>query len=170
MPRDTDVFCIHCQQYMPRSRERAHRAKQQAPYYSPPPPIPSRLRRVFDIESEEESNEEATAPGADDQPRDGRNVDDVNVSLSSEQPEAEAALQEAQIAICEKWGSSCCLAASDDEGSDDSGDSGTSEDGYGTDEEHLDWDEFGTGSGLSAWDQLGEGYEQDAAKAGELFF
>jgi hypothetical protein len=50
MPRDDKVLCMHCQQYISRSRERSHRIKQHAPLLSPGPPLPSKLRRVFDIE------------------------------------------------------------------------------------------------------------------------
>jgi hypothetical protein len=50
MPRDNNVLCVHCQTYMSRTRERAHRAKHHAPLYSPPPRIPSKLRRIIDID------------------------------------------------------------------------------------------------------------------------
>jgi hypothetical protein len=42
---------------MSRTRERAHRAKHQAPLYSPPPRVPSKLRRVFDVEPEPEEHQ-----------------------------------------------------------------------------------------------------------------
>jgi hypothetical protein len=32
----------------------------------------------------------------------------------------------------------------------------------------FDWDKFDVGAGLSAWDNLGEGYERDAARIGKL--
>ena len=52
MPKATAVFCIHCQQYISRARERAHRKKHYAPFQSPPPRIPSQLRRVFDVDDD----------------------------------------------------------------------------------------------------------------------
>lgn len=52
MPRDDKVLCMHCQQYISRSRERSHRIKQHAPLRSPGPPLPSKQRRVFDIASD----------------------------------------------------------------------------------------------------------------------
>ena len=36
----------------------------------------------------------------------------------------------------------------------------------GSDEGGFDWDRFEAEYSLSAWDQLGEGYERDAAKVG----
>jgi len=33
--------------------------------------------------------------------------------------------------------------------------------------DEFDWDKFDSGDGLSAWDQMGEGYEQDAARISE---
>jgi len=57
MPRDSHVLCVHCQKYMSRTRERAHRAKHQAPLYSPPPRIPSKLRRVFDVQPDRQASE-----------------------------------------------------------------------------------------------------------------
>jgi hypothetical protein len=53
MPKATDIFCLHCQQYISRTRERAHRQKYNAPFVSPPPCIPSKLRRVFDVDTED---------------------------------------------------------------------------------------------------------------------
>jgi hypothetical protein len=50
-----------------------------------------------------------------------------------------------------------------EEGSDGVPPVGLKDDG---DSHEISWDRFETGPGLSAWDQLGEGYEQDAAKVG----
>jgi hypothetical protein len=63
MPRDGHVLCIHCQVYMSRTRERAHRIMHRAPLYSPPPRIPSKLRRVFNIEPEQEPDEDNILDG-----------------------------------------------------------------------------------------------------------
>jgi hypothetical protein len=32
----------------------------------------------------------------------------------------------------------------------------------------IDWDKFDLGAGLSAWDKLGESYEQDGARVGKF--
>ena len=53
MPKAADVYCLHCEQYISRSRERAHRAAHHTPFIPTPPRPPSKLRRVFDIESED---------------------------------------------------------------------------------------------------------------------
>ena len=69
MPKATDVLCIHCQQYMSRSRERSHRKSHYAPTPSTPPRIPSKLHRVFDVSEdiaeiqETESNDAAAFDG-----------------------------------------------------------------------------------------------------------
>jgi hypothetical protein len=123
---------------MSRSRERAHRVKHHAPLYSPPPRLPSKLRRVFDIEPEP----------------DGENVDDQPFS----DLEVATAIKRVEDAICDKWTCNPNLPDCDEEES-------SSESAYVEDEDSLfDWEQFDAESGLSAWDQLGEGYESDAAK------
>jgi hypothetical protein len=52
MPKATDVYCLHCEQYISRSRERAHHAAYHTPLMPTLPRPPSKLRRVFDMESE----------------------------------------------------------------------------------------------------------------------
>ena len=49
MPKATDVYCLHCEGYISRSRERAH----HTPSLPTPPRPPSKLRRVFEIKSED---------------------------------------------------------------------------------------------------------------------
>jgi hypothetical protein len=56
MPKENTVFCSHCEQYLPRKREREHRRLLMAPAM-PPPVVPSRLRRVITVESDSDDNE-----------------------------------------------------------------------------------------------------------------
>ena len=127
---------------MPRSRERAHRVKHHAPLYSPPPRLPSKLRRVVDIEPE----------SADE---DTRAVNDTSMDS------AVAAINCAEQNILDKWTYNLPLTDSDaDEPSDSE-----SVDADHNNDESINWDKFEeTESGLSAWDQLGEGYDRDAAR------
>ena len=148
--RDTDVLCMHCHQYVSRTRERAHRRLQIAPLYSPTHRIPSRLRRVFDIEEPEEREVAADRH-------------DVVSGLGIEDCESHApAILAVENLICDRWNrdiSNVNSESDDDEVDEPSAmiDS-NSEDDF---EELLE-------GGLSAWDQLGEGYERDAAAVGEL--
>jgi DNA-directed RNA polymerase sigma subunit (sigma70/sigma32) len=65
------------------------------------------------------------------------------------------AVSVAEIAICSRWNSSLHTQNSEDE------DEHVSD--IVDDEEALMDDPFETDSGLSPWDQLGEGFERDAA-------
>ena len=154
MPRDTDVFCLHCQRYMPRSRERAHRAKLHIPKYSPPPPLPSRLKRVFDIEPELATESE--------EPR---------LLVPSEGGRGEQAIQAARYSILERWRLDRYSHDRELENQDgENVDFGSDEFEAEADDLNVDllhWDAIDAGSGLSPWDRLGEGFEKDAASASE---
>jgi len=140
MPRDRDVLCIHCQQYMSRSRERAHRVKHHAPLYSPPPRLPSKLRRVVDIEPEPADEDTQT-------------VNDT--SMDSEV----AAINYTEQIIREKWTYNLTLTDSDASDTES-----VDADGHDNDDS-INWNKFeDTDFGLTAWDQLGEGYERDAVR------
>jgi hypothetical protein len=145
MPRNMDVLCMHCNRYMSRARERAHRKKQQAPLYSPPPRIPSRLRRVFDIEEPDEHETEAGGSNV----ISGTGMDDCELDAP--------AIQAVEDFICDKWSSNRTIGNSDDEEDSDCSVSIK-------DDDPFDLESFEGESGLSAWDQLGDGYEQDAAE------
>ena len=168
MPRDDHVLCMHCQQYMSRTRERAHRARHQAPLYSPPPRVPSRLRRVFDIdvESEQEADQASNQSEGDNQDGKYRSPFTDGLTLISHSVASASlnVIQAAQNSICARW--NCSIDPVDS----DAGDEGTSDvlaqaEGD-TEEDVFDWDKFESGAGLSAWDKLGEDYERDAARVG----
>jgi hypothetical protein len=168
MPRDTDVFCVHCQHYMSRSRERAHRALHRQPLLSPPPRLPSKLRRVFDIEPEQAS-EEVTNPQGEVA---GANIEFLQYPLSTEPTAAAAgtsinAIKAIENSIYNGWNLNLNTLHSDSEDGEGSDGPGADEDDDPLDADVFDWDQFDTRAGLSAWDQLGEGYEQDAARISE---
>jgi hypothetical protein len=141
--RDAKVLCLHCQQYMSRTRERAHRVKHHAPLYSPPSRPPSKLRRVFDIEPDPKPAAQGTSVNLNDD----QLYSDFGIAT---------AINEVETTIRDHW---THLPDHDDE-------SGGSETPDADDSEDLfDYDEFGGAElGLTVWDQLGEGYEKDSAK------
>ena len=67
-----------------------------------------------------------------------------------------------QNSICARWNFTVDTAGSDKEDEED-GDIPAQLD---NEDDIFDWDKFDPGAGLSAWDRLGEGYEQDAARIG----
>lgn len=136
---------MHCNQYVSRTRERAHRKQQLAPLYSPPRRIPSRLRRVFDVEEISEHETAADGTGVST----GTGIDDCE----SRAPVIKAVEQ----MILDRWN---LEARSDEEDSESSTSTPVDDD----DEGDFDYELFE--SELSAWDQLGEGYERDAANIG----
>jgi hypothetical protein len=141
MPRDTAVLCMHCNQYISRARELAHRKKQHAPLYSPPPRIPSRLRHVFDIDAETE----------------GPSDHDTNTLSHTHDAERDAPdLRGVEDLICGQW--TAHVGNSDDE----------EENHLSIPDDEDDVFNWGINSALSPWDQLGEGYAQDSAKIGEF--
>jgi hypothetical protein len=73
-------------------------------------------------------------------------------------------LRAAEVSICASWDSTFPDSHSEDEESDGESPVSDIED---ADDHIFDWDRFGSGTGLSAWDELGEGYERDTANIGE---
>ena len=167
MPRDTDVLCVHCNCYISRTRERAHRTRLQSNFFLPPPPaIPSRLRRVFDLDVESGSAEEPiSGPDLDAHAVGGKSRSSGTPSNvlknSAAVASIEDAIERAATSISARWN----IPLNIDTDNEDSDEPVLSQD---EDHDAFDWNRFGavTESGLSAWDQLGEGYEQDAATTG----
>ena len=167
MPRDTDVFCLHCQSFIPRTRERAHRRQQYPPAYSPPPPVPSRLRRVFDIEHEDATQFQPNQ-------QEGTALDDVENALTPARDKHDhlggtasihhAALQATEASIRGRWDST--FKPAPDSGGEERYEEPASDE-ESTDDDTFDWDRFDSGTGLSAWDQLGEDYERETANVGK---
>ena len=155
--RDTDVLCVHCNEYISRARERAHRRLQLAPLYSPPHRIPSRLRRVFDVEEPEGRETEGDAH--DVAVVSGSDVNDVDLERQA------TTITAVENLICDRWSRN--ITNSDEEAKGTSVDEPSSPID-GDDNEEIGWELLE--GGLSAWDQLGEGYEQDAAAVGEPVF
>jgi hypothetical protein len=71
-----------------------------------------------------------------------------------------------EAAILHNWRLNVPLPDGEDNDGVITSDAGSDTDG---DLGEFNWDLLEAGSGLSAWDQLGEGYERDAAKIGLSF-
>lgn len=176
MPRENTVFCTHCERYLPRKREREHRRLLIAPAI-PSPVIPSRLRRVVSIESDLDDYgaiNGGTTDGVDDEMDVGAQDDETSDFVTNNRdPDQDTMSGPMRNVLHHRWGDTLCdLGGSDldsdsDFGSDpayprleDSDDE--CDDGF------IDWKAIEEGSGLSAWDQLGENYETEAATIGML--
>jgi hypothetical protein len=135
------LSCLIVLNCISQARELAHRKKQHAPLYSPPPRIPSRLRRVFDVDAEDPAD----------------HADDTNTLLHTHDAERNAPnLRGVENLMCNQWAAHA--GNSEDEAENNSS--------IADDEDDIfDW---GVNSALSAWEHLGEGYAQDAAKIGEF--
>jgi len=183
MPRENAVLCAHCGQYLPRKREREHRRLAIAPVVSSPV-RQSRLRRVFDIESdsdddklpgqeilavEEAVNGDATIDGAGEV--DVGHWDGLDDELSNFVGGNEGLDGYVKSTLHQRWkNAASCLDSETDSDTDteppyprleDSDDE--SDDGF------IDWKAIEEGNSLSAWDQLGESYEMEAASIGVFF-
>jgi len=166
MPRDNRVLCTHCNQLISRQREREHRKLLKIPYTLPSPSVPSRVRPIVDSDSDDDGNINNNTVSAHedhsgDDPHILRNDDNLEEPLDD-------------IGVREKilwnhWAAGSYGGADDSE-TDSESNMGEApypqleDDGEDSDEEGLiDWGAIEAQSGLSAWDQLGEGYEADAA-------
>lgn len=161
MPSET-VLCAHCGQYLSRRREREHRRIATQPYIAPPPAFPSNLLQVG-----------VGSNDIDDSDNDGSEEYSRNYSIPpAEDPQSnnsdELPLHEAfGNALRSRW-----TKVADDI-RDDASDSDLEEElPYPVlEDEHelgyVDWAAIEANSGLSAWDQLGESYERDAAEIGK---
>lgn len=168
MPRDTDILCVHCNIYMPRRREHKHRQLVNPPFDPLPPPLISKLRPVVNADSDDEdmvSDTSAQLIGAQAAPT--ANFEDFfqdAMDLAEEGPE--------DTFEGHWWSSHCATVESDDEEEDndemDIDEEGANDEGE-WDDQYIDWDALKAESGLSAWDRLGESFENDAATTGKQF-
>lgn len=158
------VLCACCNQYLSRHRERAHRLRG---LQIATPPVVSALPRVTEV-----SSDEASDPGNDANisidnpaqepilPEEAYELEDPAGPVSDDN---EAALLQAWYQQRQRqWEPLDDGSDSDEPEDDEDRDSEDSTDG----EDYPDWAAYERGTGLSAWDQLGEGYERDAVGIG----
>jgi hypothetical protein len=182
MPSSNKVLCAHCNVWMSRKRERQHRGLLFTPYVSPPPKLSSRFTRLLDSDSEEDPAPIPDVHQDGPSSKFGQNGDQsdydepaqMDGSFDDNDDEADQNPVEVDddILVVQnvRWGTMLRdKTRPDDEESDsdleedpveDAGD----EDGDGYD----DWAVIEAEFGLSAWDKLGEGFEQEIAGIGML--
>lgn len=179
MPRQDDVYCAHCDTKISRKRERAHRRLLVAPYTSP---RKSNAREPL-LFSDSESSDEALsshdqsgvhldgdvlsgasdsdfydAPGGTDAPS-----DELDLPVAGEPFDSDEETFAPRV-MGDRWS----LRKDPDEDSD----SGSEEDdevvdagiGEDPDEDYVtEWARIESRYDLSAWERLGEGFEQEVA-------
>ena len=175
MPATTDVLCAHCGHYMSRKREREHRRLITQPYVAPPLTLPFRIRRVTDDDSDDDVPA-ASVNVAVESGQNGGSIDgdpDVGYVADDHGPPEVDVSEAAENALRARWGN--VTDVRDDISNDSSDEDLADEDlAYPILEDNepepgfVDWEAIEANSGLSAWDQLGEGYERDAAAIGQL--
>jgi hypothetical protein len=196
MPASRDVLCAHCGKYMNPKREREHRKLGVMPYSSPPPAFQSRLRRVVDASDDDDDGPIGSSSRTDGAPNDpdggisggqidddfadvphidGRAIEDIDYDMDVENNEEPSddnlnTIPRADgTTVTDHWRRMLEADDSDsDSGSDDELPYPKLEDSdEESDDGFVDWAVIEAGSGLSAWDRLGEGYEREAAAIGE---
>lgn len=178
MPREGYVYCSCCNSYITARRERAHRAKLNTPY-SAAETVSSKsgVKQIVDISSESELEDFSMLSDGDD-PEPMVEMNDIRTPLDNyvnipealgvDDEDADTELQGEQI--LHKWYQERRRVwqdqiISEPESEEEEGPGGNSADSDNEDDEaYPEWDSFNE---ISSWDQLGEGYEQDAAGVGE---
>jgi hypothetical protein len=185
MPTDSSVLCAHCGKYLPRRLEREHRKLAASPYVSPPlvPTFPSQLCCVIDVDSDDDNdipnlpadNIEATIDISDQvdeyiAPDDIDVVDEDGEDLFDEDHLHDNTVPFSMHfdSLRDHWRH--MFEPGDSDSDDNSNDELPYERLEDSDDESdggfIDWNAIEVGSGLSAWDQLGESYEKEAAAIG----
>lgn len=169
MPRDTDVLCGHCNTYMPRRREREHRQLINSPFDLPTPTFLSQLQSVVDAGSDHEDGGfnldvpmdlyEETMDMADE---DAEHVDPANSEVT-------AVIHQDAFEVHWRLPHRATVESDDEDDGEGEDDMDVDEEGANDgewDEEYIDWVAIEAASGLSAWDRLGESFENEAATTG----
>jgi hypothetical protein len=148
------VLCTHCGEYISRKQEIEHRKLATAPYMPSPPRLPSRMRRIVEVEVE--SVVDAAVIGL--------LVEAETIQNNTGQRVADDNPNELEDAILNRWSHP---APFDEEPNNDEAPDAyqipAEDDQCEVDESYLDWDAIWADSGLSTWDKLGESYERNAA-------
>jgi hypothetical protein len=196
MPRENTVLCAHCGEYLSRKREREHRRLAFVPVAPPPLARPSRLRRIVAIDTDSDDGEQAlhgadepedidvSINGIADEGAENEDImmQDPDMDGDHDVLEAGSVVHDNADKDCisgavgavllRRWGT---VASSWPHQNDPESDSDTEseseppcprlEDGDG-ECDFFDWKAIEEEYGLSAWDQLGESYEAEAAAIG----
>lgn len=171
MPPDSRILCTHCNRHVSRQQEREHRKLLRIPYAQPLPSVPSRLHPV--VNSDSDDNNAGFHMPADAGPPDGQAIqmldNDVDIYDAPDSGLAGAVHDDGHAGkmLHAHWSAANYGVDEDDSDSDSNGGKESlqaqnySDDS--DDEGFIDWDAIEAQSGLSVWDQLGEGYEANVA-------
>jgi hypothetical protein len=164
---------------MSRKQERQHRGLLFTPYVSPPPKLPSRFTRLLDSDSEEEDGApipdlHQDGPSSEVGQNEESDCDEpaqADGSFDDNDNEADQSLDvDDDILVIRNMRWSATLGdrtRPDDEDSDcDIEDDPVEDAGDGDDDRYDDWAAIEAEFGLSAWNKLGEGFEQEIAGIG----
>jgi hypothetical protein len=192
------IWCTCCKKFLTRKREREHRQAATQPYIPPvtsyrqfaflsalfsddEDDIPA-LATVDHREDDEDLyHSKSPSPGDDFEETSERVLDPMDVddlAMASDwdtgvDAEASAGASDDEDTISHSYRPAARASTPSDSEDDDDLDHNTvpQEDPSGDDEvDAVDWDALEKECGLSAWDQLGESYEAEAAGIGVLFW
>jgi hypothetical protein len=181
MPSSNQVLCAHCNVWMSRKREREHRGLLFTPYASPPK-LSSRFTRLLDSDSEEDSSipdlrqdgpsskfgQNEVQSDYDQPPQTDGSFDDNDNEFEADQS---LEVDDDILVVRDvRWGAMLGdKTRPDNEDSDSDLEEDPVEDaGDEDDDGYDDWAAIEAEFGLSAWDKLGEGFEQEIAGIGTL--
>lgn len=175
MPRDNKVLCAHCNKYMTRPREQQHRKLFDSPFDPAPTTVFSQLRSVVeaDISDHEDVVSEPDARmEMETEVMDAFTEDAMDVEMDDNGVGHANAAGSSHNTFEQHWGiNHRFMVESDDEHGSESGDEmDVDEEGANDgewDEDYVDWAAIEAGSGLSAWDRLGESFKNEAATTGK---
>ena len=181
MPSSNQVLYAHCNTWMSRKREQEHRGLLFSPYVSPPPKLSSRYSRLLDSDSEEDpvqipevhhdapSSESGQSVVQSDY--DGPALTDSGLDDGDDEDKPRISVPDSDDDIllvqdvC--WSTTLGDATRpDDKDSDSDFEEPVEDAGDDEDEGYDDWAAIEAEFGLSAWDKLGEGFEQEIADIG----
>lgn len=174
MPRahNNKVLCAHCHTYMTRLLEQQHHKLANSPFDAPQPGFVSQLQSVVESGSDDEDRVSSDDVAMETDLEGMDTLYDEAMDVDGKDAEDNNTAARHQDAFENHWGSNCRVTVeSDDEhGSDSEDEMDVDEEGGNDgewDEEYIDWAAIEAGSGLSAWDRLGESFENEAATIGK---
>src|ERR1700676_1068961 len=173
MPSSNKVLCTHCNVWMSRKWEWEHRGLLFRPYVSPPPKLSSRFTHLLDSDSEEEpapipdlhQDGSSSEFGQHDVQSDYDEPAQTDASFDDNDNEGDQSLEVDDDILIQnvRWGAMLRdKTRPDDEDSDSDLEEDPVEDaGDEDDDGYDDWAAIEAEFGLSVWDKLGEGFEQE---------
>lgn len=179
------VYCFCCKTNISRKREREHRRSYTTPYPNAPNIPTSRQQPITESIFESDDDEE----GSDIFEDEGvPNMHMAELPVNEDIPEVQVEHDgfypmlvdvsddedDGECVQSYRWANTGWPGVNNDETDEEEGGGGDliDDDPSGTSNEAdaiIDWDLIEKMSGLSAWDQMGEAYEREAATTGESF-